>query len=229
MNSHAIELPGAKAPFLSVRHVEAIKWIAASLMLFEHFHTFTLGHLPDVVYQLGRSVLPLFAFSLALSTCTLGPQKSFDVLARMLIFACLAQGAGYIGGKWDGLNVLFTLAAGFAAALVVVNPVPLHVRLGALAASAGVSLFCEFGPYGVLAVGLLVAGFRAGHIVISGVVCGLALALINLVNGTIAAYLAVVIVLFVCAWDIRVPRIKHAFYWVYVLQWPVLAVLRLVV
>ena len=109
--------------------LDAIKLIAALLMVADHINTIFLGNHASLLWKIGRIVYPLFCFALV---CNI--QRGTSVtkyLATLLVAGAVAQ-PFYAGAldETDG-NILFTLAVGIAiiAALREQSLVVQHVVL----------------------------------------------------------------------------------------------------
>lgn len=221
MNSAVLEFPAAP-PLIAGHHLEVVKWIAFGLMLLEHVHTFALETLPGEVYSLGRAVFPLFAFALMSAVADKPPRRQMEIALRILAWSVPAFLLGLLVRPLLPYNVLATLSFGLMAFVGFRHRV-YPLCLAALA----LSLLCEFGPYGVFTV--WAAGFAAvsrGPVRWAFLVASLIP--VSFVNASYGAFLALPILLCVSAVDVRVPRLPQAFYWLYSLQWPALAVLKAV-
>jgi hypothetical protein len=214
-------LPGREA-------IEPLKWLGVSAMLLEHWMRYAVGHLPDWAYAAGRLAFPLFVFALALATRDLPSARLPAIILRMLAWAIVAQLALLtVDAPAGQANILATFALGMTAAWLLESGLPLLLQAVALAAIGTAALWCEFGVVGVAFVAVTVKVARAGE-------------------APLAAWLAVVVMLFALALPnrnhfalaaaplayavgrsgIRVPRLRRAFYWIYVLQFPVFAAAR---
>lgn len=215
MNSSAIDLRPAPLAGLSYGHLEALKWFAVACMLQEHFFRFVVGTLPQWSYAIGRMTFPLFGFALVLSIVYGAPWRR--LLPRLLLWAVIAQLAQLLVRPFLPLSVLFTLAAG-AAAIYVARDTRGLSRWGVVALVSLATVLCEFGGYGVLAMVAAFYGVKRRD----GVLLFLAMCLVCASNGDLWAWAAVVWLGLVEWLDLQFPRVRHVFYRIYALQFPVL-------
>jgi hypothetical protein len=207
------------------RLIEPLKWLALVIMLAEHAMRYVAGELPPWLYAAGRVAFPLFAFALALGLRVHPCERLGKIIARMLVWAAIAQATiQFVDVPDDRLNVLFTFALGVAAAYAIGCMRQLGLAAVALGVIGIVSWWCEFGPAGVAFVAGSVTLARAGERPIVAWVAVLALlALLAIPNGNHCALAAVPVVFLVASVPVRLPRLRGAFYWAYALQFPVYA------
>lgn len=213
MNSSAFDA-GSASRFVSLAHIESLKWVAVVAMLIEHYYRYVVGAPPDWAFSLGRIVLPLFALSLGAGLAAAADETAAlrRVVARLGIWFALVTVVSLPVRDALPLNVLGTLALGllFREALLQRAWIPLLAILVA-------SVPFEFGPAGVLCVALLVDG-AAGRGRWMELCAGFGCAV--LASMSFAPLLAVLVIALVQGFDLRLPRVRHAFYWVYALQFP---------
>ena len=205
--------------------IEPLKWLALLLMLAEHWMRYVAHDLPPWLFACGRLAFPLFAFALGLGLRGQSCSKLLRVLFRMLVWAAFAQVAiQFVDAPDNRLNVLFTFALGLAAAYGVAcigSPLLVAILLGAIGV---VSLWCEFGLVGVAFVAACVVLARARDRPFAAWVAALALlVLLAIPNGNHYAIAAVPLTLLIAKLPLRIPRLRGAFYWAYVLQFPLYA------
>lgn len=198
--------------------VELLKWLAVVLMLWDH--TKYLGDGLGAWQVMGRGAYPLFvlAFGYALTVVT----DSRQLLVRLLYMGLIAECLGAWTVTADGqLNVLFSFALVTWLAhcrRAGASPVGYVVRVAvALAAAA----FVEYGPAGVLLT--MAASYywtRPGWIR-AGVLAAAGVLLVVPNNSFLGLWWLLSGVVLVQA-PIGVPRVRRAFYVVYVAQWPLL-------
>lgn len=197
-------------------------------MLVEHWMRYGIGVLPDWAYAVGRLAFPLFVFALALGTARLPRARLPAIILRMLAWAIAAQAALLLVDAPDRqANILFTFALGLAAVWLVESEWPLFLQAVALAGITVAGLWCEFGVVGVAFVLVAVKVARAGDAPPAGwLAVAVMLAALALPNHTHFALLAAPLAVLVGRSGVRVPRIRHAFYWLYTLQFPAYALIR---
>lgn len=208
---------------VSSRSLELLKWIAVVCMLQEHYFRFVVGELPDWSYALGRLTLPLFAFALSVGLTQLTTDRKWRVFARLAIWGVIAQAATWAVGGYGYGNVLFI----FALATLVVLSLErgLVIGIAAIGAAITLSLFCEFGPLGVGAVLLMcLAQYRRSWEGPCLLIAFLLIVAANRGDWTPIAALPIVVALSIL--EVGPPRIRHAFYWIYALQFPAFAAVR---
>lgn len=225
------------------RGVECAKWVAFALMVLDHVTIFVTDDRPAWAYLLGRLVFPMFALALAYGLAR-GGELTFEAASkRLLIWALVAQLPYSFVVPGVHLNVLFTL---WAATFLYQsfrwnrwNLARVVLAAGAVLASSVV----EFGVVGVLCVVCAIGAARAlprlderKELVAAWwkqprgwwlVGFWFTLACLHAVNGTPAA-LAGPLVFWACVKWGDIPRVKHAFYWLYPAQWVAVAALRAV-
>ena len=99
--------------------LEAIKWTALVLMVFDHINKFLYAETLPVVFQEGRIVMPMFGFVLAYNLARPGALASGmhgRMMYRLLLAGlaatpmCIVLNGGLVSGAaWWPLNILFTL------------------------------------------------------------------------------------------------------------------------
>jgi TraX protein len=99
--------------------LDLIKVVAAVSMCLDHVNIIFLGHQANMLWTLGRLAFPLFSFALA---CNIHRGASVPkYLATLLLLGIISQPiyASTIGS--NDANILITLAAGVAAATILVG------------------------------------------------------------------------------------------------------------
>lgn len=110
--------------YLSDGSIELLKWLALILMTGDHINKYLLDYSNDILFNMGRLVLPIFVFVLAYNLTRKGIKEInyLKAIKRMILFGVLASPAFiFLGGDiaiivegntviWRSLNVLFTLA-----------------------------------------------------------------------------------------------------------------------
>lgn len=209
--------------------VEAAKWLAFALMLLDHVTIFVTDERPAWAYLLGRLVFPLFVMSLGYGLQRSGAFSFAGVTNRLLMWAVIAQVPfSFVVGE-PVLNVLFTLWGG----VFVYEAVTFrnwNVARGFLACALVLCAgFMEFGVVGVVLTTCCVAAYRAEgtprRLWWGGFwVC---VTLLHAINGVPVAMLGPLVFVACLKW-IDLPRVRHAFYWLYPAQWVLVAALRAV-
>jgi hypothetical protein len=193
----------------SQRQWEALKWLAAILMVLDHVNSFLLGGRWAWAHDLGRAVFPIYAWIVAAGfargTFARSVRSMFQMVCLgvcltpliwwlrgdhalnvLVLFAC----CGWLVLCWDGGRVLAMLPA-----LVVAN-------------------YCEFGLPGLAVVLCGVFAWRSGAA--SGFLLYVAaVGLLELVNGSAWALLGAALV-GVARWlPVSVRRVRGVFFGFY--------------
>lgn len=205
--------------------VEAAKWLAFALMIFEHVTVFLLGGVFPIAYLLGRLVFPLFALALGEGLAGGGEMRALEALKRLVLWACVAQVPWSYFDHDAGLNVLFQLASGLALYLAVYGRGwSMSWRTLFAVTAVAVGFAAEFGFPG-LVFSFAALWWRetrlpqASALVVFGLCC------LYVPNGTHFALLALPL-----WWALEklgtLPRVRHFFYYGYAGHLVVLAGLR---
>jgi hypothetical protein len=197
-------------------------------MLAEHWMRYVVGELPDWAYAVGRIAFPLFVFALALGASRLRREKLPAIVFRMLGWAIAAQATLlFVDAPDRQANILFTFALSLTAVWLVESAWPLFLQAVALAGIGVAALWCEFGVVGAAFVVVTVKVARAGDAPVAAwLAVGFMLAALALPNHNHFALLAAPLAWTIGRSGIRIPRVRHAFYWIYTLQFPLFAVMR---
>lgn len=215
MKSLAFDVSALSSHARELGHLEAVKWVACALMLVEHYFRFVVGTLPIEIFALGRAVFPMFALSLAFGIAGASIQSQARVAVRLFAWAVIAGLAGAVVRDAFPVNVLATLGLGILAYL--------SMRVGsliALLACVLAGLLVEFGPAGVISVAVFCVAAGLSDIRLQLIGIFVATAVLVVPNGVHAALVGLPIVIFLRCVNVRVPRVRRIFYWVYALQWP---------
>lgn len=206
------------------RGLEAVKWVAFALMIADHVGAFLLNYEYPALYLLGRLVFPLFALALAAGLRNVGELVYWDVCKRLLMWAVVTQIPYSALQQGGSLNVMFTLWFG-----AFIYGTALYRRIGWIRGvliflgSVGMSLM-EYGVVGVALVGLCCAGARAEGKCVR-YAYWVPLTLLQAVNGVPVAMLGPGVFWLVRRYG-ELPRVRHAFYWLYPAQWVLIAAAR---
>lgn len=221
MNSRVADVLSAEVPLLRTAHIETIKWLAAVVMLVEHYFTYAIGHLPAEVYTVGRSVFPLFGLALGFGIAQLSTKDQSVIAARILVWSVVAFVAGLGVREALPYNVLGTLGLGLAGFVSLRQG-----NLWGMLLAILLSVPMEFGPAGVICVVAMcfAGGSYNSWLQIALVLAGIAVLAVP--NGCHAAFLAIPVLIFVRSLNVELPRIGRVFYWIYALQWPALWMAR---
>jgi hypothetical protein len=213
---------------LSDGMVEAIKFLALSLMVLDHTNRFVLDESMPAFFYLGRLAFPLFATVLGWNLARPGLLESgagLRIVKRLLLFGLAATipYAGMLGYHWWQLNILFTLGAGAAIVLLIQRRQAAAVVL-AFALFIVSGTLVDYAWYGVAACVASWAwcrqrtwtAFLAWIATIGSLV---------FINQNFAALFAVPLLLLASGKNVRFPRYRYFFYWFYPLHLVLLGLL----
>lgn len=198
-------------------------------MVADHVTIFLTPERPPVIYLLGRLVFPLFAMSLAYGLGAGGSLTFADVSKRLLMWAVIAQVPYSLLINGVVLNVLFTFWAAVTLYAAAAFPGWNWAR-GLLVALA--LLICGFVEFGPIGVGFTVAAIGVQRFEGSARrwwwgAFWLSITLLHAVNGVPVAMVAPFVFWALVRWA-EVPRVRHAFYWLYPAQFAAIAAVRAV-
>jgi hypothetical protein len=198
--------------------LEALKWIAAALMLGDHVNKYLLAYGEPVLFALGRLSLPLFVFVLAYNLARperagLGHSKTLWNLAAFGVVAQII--VQVLRESWTilPLNILFTLwllTAAVASIEATSAPRWQHVAKTAALVILG-GAFVEFWWPAVL--GGLAAWWYSRTGSGTAMACSiLACASLFLINGNGWSLAAIPLIALAMHLPVRVPRLRWFFY-----------------
>lgn len=99
-------------PYISNGSIEGLKWIGLVLMTLDHTNTILFNGKYSVMFELGRLVMPLFAFVLAYNLARTPKNEDVyqRVMKRLFIYGVIATPFFmFIHSSWYPLNIMFTL------------------------------------------------------------------------------------------------------------------------
>lgn len=218
--------------FVSDGTIEAMKWLALLSMTGDHVNKYLFNGALPFLFEIGRLAMPLFIFVLAYNLARPGIYESgayLHIMTRLTIFGLLASPAFIaLGGLLDGwwpLNIMFALLVITATAyLIEYRTVGGYVTAVVIFLVGGTSV--EFW-WPAVSFGLAVWWYckRPG-------LMPLTLTLVTLmslwfVNGNLWALAAVPIFLLSARIDLRMPRLRWAFYGYYPIHLSMLWLIRI--
>ena len=200
--------------------LEAIKWTALVLMVFDHINKFLYAETLPVVFEEGRIVMPMFGFVLAYNLArpgALARGMHGRIMYRLLLAGLAATPLCIllnrwlvVGTAWWPLNILFTL-------LLVVSLTYLIDRGGIVRYLTAAILFVVGGAFveylwmGVLCC--LGAWIFCRRATFSGLLLWFVGTLsLTAVNGNAYALAAIPVVLMIGRRTFRLPRMRWIFY-----------------
>lgn len=202
--------------------VELLKWVAFAFMLVDHAGQYLGVELP-AWNLLGRGAFPLFALTVGYGLAV-GPDTR-AMLLRLIYCGTMAEVLGAWSVTGGQLNVLFLFA--LAAWQVHLSRVSASLarRAVALALAIVLAVATEYGIAGLVLV-MVCWWFWCGTSRTRALCVVLVSLLLVVPNYSFLGTWWLVGGLALLLLPVGVPRLKRAFYWGYVAQWPLLWVLR---
>lgn len=214
-----VENPGAALPALKISDgtLEGMKWLAIVLMTLDHFNKYILHESSELLFELGRIAMPLFAFIMAYNLARPGAlarnsyqraTKRLALFGVLAVPACIALG-GLLMGWWP-LNILFMLLTTVTALLLIEQG---RNATAAFVVIAGGFMVEFWWP----AIGFTVAAWAyckrpSWFALLAAIGCCLALAPIN---NNFCALLALPIIFAASKLSLKLPRSKWYFFYSY--------------
>lgn len=197
--------------------IEALKWLAITLMVLDHLNKFVYEASLPVAFELGRICLPIFAFVLGYNLArgdSLENGFYIRVITRLGIFGLAATPAFFMMSPyWWPLNIMFMLLLATLCIFLLDSGGALNVSMAILLFVVG-SLVVEFFWWGTA---LCIFSWQycrkpqafplIGFVVVA--------ASLWVVNGNFYALLAIPIIYGAQFVSFPVPRWRYAFYSLY--------------
>lgn len=232
---HALRANAAPAlPRLTVADgtVEGLKWLALALMTGDHVNKYLFNATLPVLFEAGRVALPLFVFVLAYNLARPGTLERGvygRTMSRLAVFGALASvpfvALGGLYAGWWPLNVMFTLLVVTATAYLVERGGKLHLAAAGVAFLVGGSSVEYWWP--AVAFGLAVWSYTRRPSWAAAAVALLACAALWFINRNLWALAALPVLFLASRVDVRVPRLRWAFYAYYPLHLAALWLIRI--
>ncbi|MFA6162214.1 MAG: TraX family protein [Methylobacter sp.] len=212
--------------------IESLKWLALLLMTGDHINKYLFNGTLPILFEAGRLALPLFVFVLAYNLARPGALCCgvyLRTIARLAVFAALASFPfialdGLVAGWWP-LNILFTLLAITATLYLVELGTPVSYTAAALTFLVSGALI-EF-AWPPLVFGLAIWWYCNQPNWIPLALALLSIASLWFVNGNLWAFGAIPVVVQASRLDLRIPRLRWAFYTYYPLHLAALWLVRI--
>lgn len=209
---------------MTPRNLDVLKWVAAVAMLVDHLwlHVFGATHWSEAA---GSLAFPLFAVALAQGVVAQQYASRVRTLGRLLAGAVVAQVLLLMVRDFAPLNVICTLGAGVAIDSALRYDAPRPQRFALLTAAALAGFYVEYLHFGVLFVSALCWLARSRSQASAWVSAAL-FVLVAPLNGNWWALAAFPVALLIFGLPRDLPRVRNAFYYVYCMQWPLIALMR---
>lgn len=198
--------------------VEALKWLALALMTLDHVNKYFYGDHLAWMFRCGRLVLPIFLAVLAYNLAR--PQAiergiHIRTMKRMLLFGALATppfiaiGSTILWGWWP-LNVMFLLLAMTACIYLIDRGTLRHKATAVVVFLIGGALPEYWWPG--IALGLCFWWYFRKPSWLAAIAVVLGTASLAVINGNYWALASLPLLWLATRIDIRVPRLRLAFY-----------------
>ncbi|EOV4287828.1 TraX family protein [Escherichia coli] len=212
--------------------VEALKWLALVLMTGDHVNKYLFNATLPVLFEAGRVALPLFVFVLAYNLARPGTLERGvygRAMSRLTVFGALASvpfvALGGLAWGWWPLNVMFTLLVVTATAYLVERGGPWNLVAAGVVFLVGGSSVEYWWP--AIAFGMAVWSYTRRPTAVAAVIAVLACAALWFINRNLWALAALPVIFLASRVDLRLPRLRWAFYAYYPLHLAVLWLIRI--
>lgn len=226
--------------------VEGLKWLALVLMTGDHVNKYLLNGTMPALFDAGRLAMPIFAFVLAYNLARPGSLERgaySRTMIRLVIFGALATPAfialgGLVYGWWP-LNVMFTLLIAAAVLSLLDKGQRRHLiaaravfATGAVSLLGAAAVFMLGGSvveywWPALSISLAVWWYSKKPSVSAVLLLLAGLAGLCFINGNLWAFASLPLIAIAALLDLRVPRLRWAFYAYYPLHLAVIYLVRL--
>lgn len=225
----------AALPALHVKDgtVEALKWLALVLMTGDHVNTYLLDGALPFLFKAGRLAMPIFVFVIAYNLArpgTLARGVYGRTLLRLTVFGAVAAAPLHFlqqtYAPWWPLNIMFTLAVMALIMLLIERAGRWDHAAAGVVFFVGGSLVDYFWPAIMMGLGVWLYAKRPSWM--AGLLALLGWAALWFINDTHWALAAIPLIIAMSRLDLRVPRLRWAFYVYYPLHLALLALMRVV-
>jgi hypothetical protein len=212
--------------------VEGLKWLALILMTGDHINKYLFNATLPVLFEIGRIALPLFVFVLAYNLARPGTLERgvyVRTMSRLSLFGALASAPfialGGVYADWWPLNVMFTLLVMTVTAWLVERGGKLRLIAAGAVFLLGGSLVEYWWP--AVIFGLAVWSYTRQPNWTAAVTALLACTALGLINRNSWALAALPVLFLASHMNLRLPRLRWAFYAYYPLHLAALWLIRI--
>ena len=209
--------------------VEGLKWLGLLLMTGDHVNKYLFNSTLPFLFEAGRLAMPLFVFVLAFNLARPGQLERGvyqRTMKRLAAFGALASipfiALGGLYAGWWPLNILFTLLALTATAYLIERGNIAWAALVLMGAGAMVEYW-----WPALLFGLAVWSYARKPTLAAAGVAVIACAALGFINGNMWALAVLPVLLAATCFDLRMPRLRWAFYAYYPLHLGALWLIRI--
>ena len=198
--------------------IELTKWVAVGAMLYDHLEVFSGWSLP-FASAVGALAFPMFAIALGAALAEAQGEKRRLVVRRLVVAGLIAQVAVLLVRDALPLNVLFTMASGVMAYSALEESSGWR-SVGRIAFALALGTLSEFQFIGTGVIVAALSHYRRGTSIWWIYAASLPLFAFNEMQ--LVAPLGVLGGMWLIENGPKIPRVKRAFYPVYILQYPFL-------
>ncbi|EJL9283271.1 conjugal transfer protein TraX [Salmonella enterica] len=209
--------------------VEGLKWLGLLLMTGDHVNKYLFNGTLPFLFEAGRLAMPIFVFVLAFNLARPGQLERGvyqRTMKRLAAFGALASipfiALGGLYAGWWPLNILFTLLALTATAYLIERGNIAWAALVLMGAGAMVEYW-----WPALLFGLAVWSYARKPTLAAAGVAVIACAALGFINGNMWALAVLPVLLSATCLNLRMPRLRWAFYAYYPLHLGALWLIRI--
>ena len=208
----------------------ALKIFGIIAMVIDHYNKFANPNYSEIMFNIGRTALPIFAFVIAFNLSRMDVSRIPAMIFRLVVFGVISIPAytamgGTISMGWWPLNILFTLAASAGVVYFAKKPGGSDFSRGLykliafiifIVAGASVEFFWPAIAL-VFFLSKIFEDKNRRHSINVFAITSVALSLyfIGTINGNwwhVASLLIIPLILYSKNWIPKLPRMKFAFY-----------------
>ncbi|MDG2676303.1 TraX family protein [Vibrio parahaemolyticus] len=209
--------------------IEGLKLLGLILMAGDHVNKYLFNSTLPYLFEAGRLAMPIFVFVLAYNLARPGQLERGvygRTMKRLATFGIIASvpfmALGTVYGGWWPLNILFTLLAITATAYFIEKKQFIFAFLVFINAGTSVEFW-----WPAMLFGLAVWSYSKQPSIYTAGIALLACSSLGFINGNMWALAALPILVSSTMFDLKVPRLRWAFYGFYPLHLGALWLIRI--